>query len=331
LGRAAPGLSVRPRLELRRFQADPSGRVESLLKDRHPAPLEERSALLFVLIGTVLVASHTQSARILTPDDSIVVSQESIDSSDAYDLIWSNIDFLNALFAEYLGEEEVSSDALLSYYIDYYLAQLDNGGFSQFVYNSRWAAGVVDRVRKGLGAMNAKRQLSLFEEGATLVAALGKARLEAFLASEYFGDNRLRDRLAAIDDRFFALKEQEDLIQLNSAWLRGHPQLVVIAKADMPKEVARRATAVPDRAARQQRALDAEPQFQKLIRLLCAKAGHALDRITAGDPTHEHRGKKVLAWHFITDKGHHFMVEAEGKALMFDGTSQALVVEIDAQ
>ena len=37
---------------------------------------------------------------ILTPDDVIVVSEESRLSSDPYDIIQSNLDFVNALFAE---------------------------------------------------------------------------------------------------------------------------------------------------------------------------------------------------------------------------------------
>jgi hypothetical protein len=278
-----------------------------------------------------MTTSHPGSARILTPEDSIIVSRDSIESSDDYDVISSNIDFLNALFAEYIGTEEVSRDARLSYYVDYYLAQMNNGGLSQFVYNSHWDAGMVGSIREGLEAMNARRNRALFEEGATLVSSLGEADLERFLASEYFGDNRLRDGLASIDERFFALQQDEDLIRLNAAWLRRHPKLVVISTGELANEVARRAAAVPDRAVRQKRALDAEPQFTKLIRSLCAKAGQDLQRITAGDPTHKHEGQDVLAWHFITDKGHHFMVEAHGKAIMFDGSSHAKLTEVDTQ
>jgi hypothetical protein len=300
---------------------------------RWAAQMSRTLIFVILLIGVTPLTSHSQSssARMLTPDDSIVVSRDSIESKDAYDVIWSNVDFLNALFAAYIGEAEVSRDALMSYYVDYYLAQVNNGGFSQFVYNSRWDPEVVGRVRKGLGAMNAKRNLALFEEGAALVSSLGEAKLKTFLASEYFGDNRLRDQLAAIDDRFFDLQKDEDLIRLNSAWLKRHPKLVVVSKSELTKEVAKRAAAVPDRAVREKRALDAEPQFTKLIRLLCAKTGQTLERITAGDPTHKYQGKEVLAWHFITDKGHHYMVEADGKAMMFDGTSHAKLAEIDAQ
>ena len=289
-------------------------------------------ALALLLIGMMPFMSHAQSKpmAILTPEDSIVVSRESVRSDEAYDVIQSNIHFVNALFAEHLRPEEVSHDALLSYYVDYYLAQVNNGGFSQFVYNSRWRPGVIDRVREGLKVMGAKQNLALFEEGASGVSALGQAKLKTFFGSEYFGENPARDGLNSIDDRFFALQKKEDLIRLNSAWLKGHPKLVVLSEADLKKEVARRAAAVPDRAARAKEALAAEPRYMKLIRALCAKAGQELDDVTAGDPSHQYGGQTVLAWHFITNKGHHFMVEADGKAMMFDGTSGAKIAEIKA-
>ncbi len=68
----------------------------------------------------------------------------------------------------------------------------------------------------------------------------------------------------------------------------------------------------------------------KLIRRLCDAAGHELSHVTAGDPTHVHEGARTLAWHFFTDRGHHFMVEAGGQAIMFDGDSHRRIIAIDA-
>ncbi len=69
----------------------------------------------------------------------------------------------------------------------------------------------------------------------------------------------------------------------------------------------------------------------KLIRALCDRAGHQLERVTGGDPTRVHEGTHVVAWHFITDKGHHHMVDARGKAIMFRGHSTTdRVCEVEA-
>src|SRR5579872_3800744 len=91
--------------------------------------------------------------------DAVVVSDASFRSDDPSEIVESNCSFLNALFEEYLTADEVSADALRSYYVDYYLAEVNNGGFSQFVYNSRWSPQVLAFVREGLRAMKAKRHL----------------------------------------------------------------------------------------------------------------------------------------------------------------------------
>ena len=90
---------------------------------------------------------------------------------------------------------------------------------------------------------------------------------------------------------------------------------------EMKAEVERRAAALPDREARQAKSLANEPRFMKLVRALCAEAGHELSTVTAGDRSHQQNGQQVLAWHFQTDKGHHYMVDMDSKAIMFDGGS----------
>ena len=263
-------------------------------------------------------------------DRSVIVSDQSFASTDPYDIISSNIELVNALFGEYLRPEEIAPDALRSYYVDYYLAQVENGGFSQFVYNSRWSPIMNGLIREGLVAMKAVRHLALFNESAVLVERLGADRLQTYFESEYFGSNAERDTLDANNDRFSTLSESEDLVALNAAWLRSLPGLEVKTTDEIKAEVARRGAALPDREERVRAALENEPRYMKLIRALCGSAGHELSRVTGGDPTHEHNGKRVLAWHFITDKGHHYMVDADGKALMFNGTTKEMVTEIAA-
>jgi hypothetical protein len=250
-----------------------------------------------------------------------VVSEEAFASDEPMALVQSNIDFLNALFGEHLRAEEVPADGLRSYYADYWLAQVNNGGFSQFVYNARWNPQVVSLVREGLEAMGAREHLALFEQGARLVQAMGQARLEAYFASEYFGDNPERDALNAPDDAFFALEKQQPLLALNAAWLRAHPDLVVLSADAMQAEAQRRGRALPDRVQRIAAARAAEPRYLKLIRALCQQAGQDLDRLTAADPAHEYEGQRTVAFHFLTDRGHHHMIDLGDRALMFEGRS----------
>jgi hypothetical protein len=132
----------------------------------------------------------------------------------------------------------------------------------------------------------------------------------------------LREELNALDDDFRAAGKVEDLLVLNAAWLRKHPKLCPMrTEEDMHQEARRRGRALPDRERRIAEARANEPRYMKLIRALCDRAGQELERVTAGDPSRVHEGTCALAWHFITDKGHHHMIEAGGKAIMFRGHS----------
>jgi hypothetical protein len=280
--------------------------------------------------GLVSTASPMTNAGRIGLDQSVIVSDQSFASTDPYDIISSNIELVNALFGEHLRADEIPPDALRSYYVDYYLTQVENGGFSQFVYNSRWSPLMNSFIREGLAGMKAVRHLALFDESAALIDRFEPDRLQTFFESDYFDTNPARDALDANNDRFCELLEIENLVALNAAWLRSLPNLRMMTAVEIEAEVARRAAALPDREQRVRAALENEPRYLKLIRALCGAAGHELARVTGGDPTHEHNGTRVLAWHFLTDKGHHYMVDADGKAVMFDGTTKEMVTEVEA-
>jgi hypothetical protein len=270
----------------------------------------------------------------ITNKDAIVIKRESLYSDDPdYDIVQANIDFINGLFHEYYEINEVSQDALRSYYVDYYLAQMENGGFAQFVRNSGWTAATVRLVREGLVAMNATSHLQLFEEGVALVESLGEQRLNDFFATslQNYAQNPERAVLAAIDKRFCQLDERESLRTLNSVWLRKHPNLVPATPEQIEAEIQRRGGLVLDRAERIAAAEANAPRYLKLIRALVARTGHQLQRVTAGDPNRDFEGAKTIAWYFLTDQGLFHMVDACGKAIMFRGHSTTeRVCEIDA-
>jgi hypothetical protein len=204
----------------------------------------------------------------ITDKDTIVVNRESVysDDSDYPDIIQTNTDFINDLFGQYYTIDEVSQDALRSYYVD--LAQMLNGGFAQFVRNSQRASALsqfrrqnpreepdaaqVRLVGEGLVAIGATGHLKLFEEGVALVESLGEARLNSFFATSFqnYAQSPERAVLATIDGRFVKLNKQESLRTLNRVWLRTHPNLVQAAAEQIEAEIQRRAGLIPDRAGR---------------------------------------------------------------------------------
>lgn len=262
--------------------------------------------------------------------EQIVLSQESVNSDDAYDAIYCNIEFINNLLAEQVRYSEMCDEALKSYFVDYYLAQVNNGGFSQFVYNSNWDATLLALVEQGLADMQAKQHLELFKKAKQQVASLNEQQLAEFLNGTYFDSEAFIEKLDALADEFAALNDQEDLIELNSAWIKGLASTKVIAEEALADEAERLSNLITDKEQRLEEAKAAAPRFEKLIYALCQKNNQQLLTITAGDPNHEVNGEPVIAWHFLTDQGHFYMVDYQGSATMYEGESETLVDQIAA-
>ncbi|REC60306.1 DUF4375 domain-containing protein [Chryseobacterium pennae] len=161
--------------------------------------------------------------------DKIIVSDTSYNSNDPYDLILSNISVVNLLNEEGFEPENMHEDSIISYYLDYYLAQYSNGNFSQFVWNSGWSPELNRDIEEGLKKTGAQKNLILFLEQCTKVENLEEGELEKYLKSEYFGPNKTRDKLK--NSSFYSL--EEDLIVLHSQWLRNHPDLQVLFVEEM--------------------------------------------------------------------------------------------------
>lgn len=90
---------------------------------------------------------------------------------------------------------------------------------------------------------------------------------------------------------------------------------------------------IPNLEERQARAdaeaLEEAPDFEIIIRELCDVAGHALQKITMGDPNYLHNGEKTLAWHFTTDHGEFLMVEEDDEAFMINPETQEIVAAVE--
>ncbi|MDM1397447.1 DMP19 family protein [Myroides odoratimimus] len=156
----------------------------------------------------------------------IVVSQDSFNSQEAYDIVYSNITFINLVREEGgLMEETIHPDAILSYYLDYYLAQYKNGNFSQIVWNTQADYEFFAIIADGLEKIGATQNLALLKKQLEVLNNIDETVLEAFCESDYFGTNPTRDLLK--NDDFYNL--EEDIVELNAKWLRNHPDLEVLS------------------------------------------------------------------------------------------------------
>ncbi len=254
--------------------------------------------------------------------DKIYMSQEALNSDDEYSVILQNINNVNEYLGTLAKEEEILDDCLYSYYVDYYLAQVNNGGISQFIYNTNWNEKVVNYVKNGLQEMKATQNLKLFNGIIEIInTSLTKELLDTLLQEDYWWDaeiNPFKDLLDKLDDNFFALKKTEDLIKINSQWLKNNPKLQLVTEAEFKDILVDVKNRIPNLQERLQELANKQPRYVKLIVKLCQQAEHKLERITAGDPSHKYNGQQVLAWHFLTNKGHLYMLDFEEYAVMFD-------------
>ena len=262
--------------------------------------------------------------------NSILVSQQSLDSDDSYAVIESNIDSVNALLERLVEDEEITPEALKSYYVDYYLAQLKNGGFAQYIYNIGCDGDIIEYVQQGLADMQAVKHAALYQKSLDVIDRLSEEQLDRFLDGEFFGDNAERDLLNEFNVEFYTLNDaDENLIELNSRWLKAHPQLQALDQDALEAQFDAIAAKIPNLEEREAENLENQPRYVLAIGALCEATGQELDRITAGDPTHEYEGQPSLAWHFLTDAGHFYMLDMGDKALMFHGDTHQLVAEAD--
>lgn len=162
----------------------------------------------------------------------INVSKKAYNSEDHNDLISSNISFINVLVEEGWGYEKCNINAVQSYFVDYYLEQMNNGGFSQFIYNTQGDDYVYKSVEKGLEMITATNHLNLFKMQLQIWEQLSDSDKQKYLASQYFGGNTIRDLLDEKLDGYFLL-EDENLLELNYQYLHSYPKLNILELEQM--------------------------------------------------------------------------------------------------
>lgn len=168
--------------------------------------------------------------------EQVLVSSKAYNDADVYAIIGSNITVINTIIEQGGTYDQVSAEALQSYFVDYYAAQLNNGNFAEFVYNSRWNRTLNKLVSEGLANMGAVKQLEYFEAQSKFVEGMSEDELSIYFDSQYFAENATQESLK--NSSYFQLYEEENLVDLNAQWLRQLPNLKVLSNEDIQKEIA---------------------------------------------------------------------------------------------
>lgn len=257
------------------------------------------------------------------------------------DVVGDNVSVVNEMYRSLLNAEEIAPNALRSYFADFYLTQALDGGFAQYVFMRPDRAELDGYIREGLEAMGAKAHLELFNRSAALYDLLTETELQDYLEDgapaedneEGAADGHRADGAAAmelLDAEFEDLFEAEDVTGLNADWLRNQQCLLILTEQELAAHIADRVAQVPDmeeRLAEEER--ENGPEFELIIRELCAVAGHELLKISMGDPNYEHNGETVLAWHFTTEQGEFIMIDDDEEAVMINPQTQEILATVE--
>jgi hypothetical protein len=163
----------------------------------------------------------------------IIISETAMNSENGQDVVHSNISVINLMREEGVNDDLIHEDALMSYYLDYYVSQYTEGNFAQFVYNSGWDKELNELIEEGLALIGAPKHLELFQQQSKKVKLMSSVKLNKFLKGKLEGVNPIRDLLN--NDTFFSpeISGEENLVTLNANFLKTHPDFEVLSVDDM--------------------------------------------------------------------------------------------------
>ena len=227
--------------------------------------------------------------------------------------------------------------------VNYFVGQVLNGGFMQFVHNSGWDKRFVEGVRSGLSAIGAEEHLTVFEGGAHLIneayekggGQLDQDNFDAVfdqLEREQLSNSRLSDRLRRGVDDSWTWGDRWDSAQILSArYIAGWRGIQRVPASAYPAALDSLAARIPDLAVRRQMREDARPWEKKAIDRMVTQAGLANVWYTAFG-IREHDGRRIWCWNFTVGttpgEGHHQAIFVDGEGIMFKGRTNEIVMRI---
>lgn len=155
----------------------------------------------------------------------IIVPQSAHDSDKDYSLPCAVVDFVNhAIGTAQFRRDEIPLPAMQAFHVDYYIAQVNNGGHSQYVGNSGWHQYQIDDVCAGLKAIGIEDAIELYDD----LCAFADSHPEEFRAGmDARGFGEFPEFFSKADNLFFA-GLNDRLMKGNSDWIRTLDCLLVL-------------------------------------------------------------------------------------------------------
>jgi len=166
----------------------------------------------------------------------IAVPQTAVEAAAAQPaaLVQATVNFVNALTGEAHYElGEIPAEAVQAYFCDYYLAQVNNGGHSQFVHNARMDPVAMDAIDTGLHAMNASELHAIFRE---MLDWASEHPQDAARQTGFEGGRA--PELDVLDKRFYAAEAETPMTTLSAQWLLALKKLHPVPDGELAQRIA---------------------------------------------------------------------------------------------
>lgn len=241
----------------------------------------------------------------------IIVPQSAYDSDKAYALPEAVVDFVNyVIHTAHYRRDELPAPTMQIFHVDYYVAQVNNGGHSQYVGNSGWHQYQIDDIRAGLAAIGEIDAIELFED----LCAFADSHPGEFQAGmEARGFGAYPEFFAKADKLFFA-GLNDRIMQGNSDRVRALDCLLVLGSEEYRKvmnELPARNPLREQRAAELARIAEEGRNADPIM-----QACRCLGRISPPNPVLVNRWLKMVPKDRDNgERGYHIAVELEDGSL----------------
>jgi hypothetical protein len=260
----------------------------------------------------------------------VVIPRDAIEGAQEPDkaVTQAVVDYVNDIQRKGVyPRHEMPAAAMQAYHAEYYLAQVKNGGHSQFIRNTGIAMlpTTAGDALAALQAMGAGAQHQILLE----MLAWVKANLEE--AAKQNGFSARADALKAFDDRFHAAERDKPVAPLAARWIARWSGLRVVGREQYQAEIDRLAQLNPHLARRrvwqsvQQLRYQMTDQLQITIAAACGAVKPAPEVKLAVRPgvNVEIEGQQCVAFGVGTDKGPRLCVHEKAGGRLYELDSNA--------
>ena len=253
--------------------------------------------------------------------------------------------FAHDLSLRHIRDDEMPEKVINVSRVNYLIGQILNGGFLQFVHNSKRDKTFIAGVRNGLAAIGAAEHLAVFDGATQIIDEAyeredGKFDATRFSTSfdelerEHLSDSKLSQRLDMDVDDSWTRAERWQIAQvMNAVYIGTWDNVRRLPLADYEQALDRIAADVPDLEKRREEYEAARPWEKRTIDRFVAQIGLDYVWYTAFSAK-EYNGKTVWCWNFVVGRtlgeGHHHAIFVDGEAIIFKGDTDEIAARIPA-